>query len=109
MDQNVRGAVSRGLRQRSVDVLAAWEDGTSEADDEGLLERATQLARLLVSEDQDFLTITAAWLAAGRPFSGVAYVHRLRVSIGQAIEDLEVIARASEPAEVANCVFHLPL
>jgi hypothetical protein len=36
---------------RSVDVLTAQEDGASELDNDRLLQRATDLGRVLVSQD----------------------------------------------------------
>ena len=43
------------------------------------------------------------------PFAGVVYAHQLRVTVGQCIADLELIAKASDPADVADRVIYLPL
>jgi hypothetical protein len=59
--------------------------------DKGLLREATQRQR------------------RGEAFSGVIYGHQLLVTIGQCIRDLELIALAGEPADVANRVEYLPL
>src|SRR5262245_26136876 len=55
MDVHVRRAVTLALRLRSIDVLTAQEDGAAELDDDQLLHRATELGRVLVSEDEDLL------------------------------------------------------
>ncbi len=55
MDVHIRRAVTSALRLRSVDVLTAQEDGAAELDDYRLLERATELGRVLVSQDDDLL------------------------------------------------------
>jgi predicted nuclease of predicted toxin-antitoxin system len=55
MDVHVRRAVVIALRLRSVDVLTAQEDGSEELEDDRLLQRATELARVLVSQDEDLL------------------------------------------------------
>jgi len=47
MDVHVRRAVTNGLRLRGVDVLTAQEDGASQMDDGPLLDRATELDRVL--------------------------------------------------------------
>jgi len=52
MDVHVPAAITQGLRRRGVDVLTSQEDGTRRASDDELLARATQLARILVSQDQ---------------------------------------------------------
>jgi predicted nuclease of predicted toxin-antitoxin system len=66
MDVHIPMALTEGLRRRGVSVLTSQEDGTRQADDESLLERATQLDRILVSQDKDLLRIAAAWQTSGR-------------------------------------------
>lgn len=109
MDQHVPSAVTKGLRQRGLDVLTAQEDGRSEVDDERLLERVAELGRVLYTHDHDFLRITSAWGQSGRPFAGVVYAHQRNVTIGKAIADLELIANTSEPENMRNEVQFLPL
>jgi len=43
------------------------------------------------------------------PFSGVIYASPLHVSIGTCIQNLEIIAKAGEPEDLANKVEFLPL
>jgi predicted nuclease of predicted toxin-antitoxin system len=57
MDQHVPRAITNGLRLRGVDVLTAHEDGTSELDDASLLDRATELKRVLFTQDDDLLIL----------------------------------------------------
>ncbi len=64
MDQNVPRAITLGLRLRDVDVLTAFEDGTSDADDPALLDRASALGRVLFSHDDDLLAEAARRQAA---------------------------------------------
>jgi hypothetical protein len=42
-------------------------------------------------------------------FVGVIYAHQLRITIGRCVNDLELIAKAAEPEEMANWVEYLPL
>jgi hypothetical protein len=108
-DHNMPRAVVRGLRARGVDVLTAMADGADRAEDEAILERATILGRLLVSQDRDFTVIASRWLRSGRSFAGYARVPQRGMSIGAIIEQLEMLAKASEPDQVQNQVFYLPL
>jgi hypothetical protein len=39
----------------------------------------------------------------------LVYAHPLRVSIGHLVQDLELIAKATEPNEWLGAVEHLPL
>lgn len=49
MDQHVPRSITVGLRLRGVDVITAYEDGTSNMDDSELLDRARELGRVLVA------------------------------------------------------------
>ncbi len=109
MDVHVRRVITVSLRLRDVDVLTAQEDGSVRLPDPALLERATSLGRVLVSFDRDLLREAALRQRESRSFSGVIYAHQLRVSVGQAIRDLELLAKFTDPEDHVNRVEHLPL
>ena len=109
MDQHVPRPVTVGLRRRNVDVLTAFEDGTSEIADPALLERATTLGRALFTQDDDLLVEAAKRQTEARAFAGVIYAHQQRVTVGLCVEQLELIAKALEPHELENRVIYLPL
>jgi Domain of unknown function (DUF5615) len=108
MDHHVRAEITAGLRRRGIDVLTAFEDGMAEEDDEHLLERATALKRVLVTQDQDFLRITAKWQRSSREFYGLAFAIQDRVDTGWLIEYLELIAQAKTAEEMLNAVEFIP-
>jgi hypothetical protein len=108
MDHHVSAQITDGLRLRGVDCLTAWEDGSSRSDDELLLERATQLGRTLFSMDADFLVITHHWRAQGRPFAGLVSAKQGAISVGQAVRDLELIAKAFNPQDMLNHIEYIP-
>jgi hypothetical protein len=108
-DHNVRVAIAIGLRQRGVDVLVAFEDGFAEANDPTVLARATELGRVAFTNDDDFLAVAHDWLKTGREFAGVIYVHQLKLTIGQTIAELELIAKAGNLEDFRNRIEYLPL
>lgn len=108
MDHHVHAAITDGLRRRAVDVLTAYEDNAAEFNDALLFARANERERVLFSQDDDFLVIADQWLQEGRDFSGLVYAHQLGITIGQAIRDLELIARALEPKDMWNRIEFLP-
>jgi Domain of unknown function (DUF5615) len=109
MDVHVRRAVTAGLRLRSADVLTAQEDGAAELGDDQLLQRATELGRVLVSQDADLLREGAKWLMEHRDFSGIIYVHQLRITVGQMVDDLELIINATSQEEWRGRIEYLPI
>ena len=109
MDHHVSLAITLGLRLCGVDVLTAYEDGTSELNDVALLDRAGKLERVLFTRDDDLLAEAARRQQAQIPFQGVIYAHQLRVSIGRCVKDLELIAKAGELNDLRNEVLFLPL
>ena len=74
-----------------------------------LLARATQLGRVLVTQDEDLLSECAGMLRAGKHFSGLIYAHQLRVTIGRLVEDLALIAGATTRDEWRGRIEYLPL
>ncbi len=92
MDVNVPIAITEGLRLRLVDVLTAQEDGASRLSDPELLDRPTALGRVLFTHDDDLLREGARRQSIGESFSGVIYAHQLRITIGQCVHELELIA-----------------
>ena len=109
MDVHVRRAVTTALRLRSINVLTAQEDGAAELDDDQLLQRATDLGRVLVSQDEDLLREGARRLREHKDFSGIIYAHQLRVTIGQIVEDIELIAIATSKEEWYGRIEYLPI
>jgi hypothetical protein len=108
IDEHVHRAITIGLRLRGVDVLTVQEDGLTATPDPLLLDRALELQRIMFSQDQDFLIEAHHRQNAGIPFAGVIYA-RQWVAVGDCIRDLELIAKASDPADLANRVEYIPL
>lgn len=109
MDENVHGAITVGLRLRDVNVLTVQEDGHSGSPDSIILDRATALLRIIFTQDRDFLVEGTHRQAVGIDFTGVIYGHKLIVSIGNCISDLELIAKLGKPEEFVNRIQYLPL
>lgn len=109
MDHHVPSAVTDGLRIRNVDCLTAQEDGSQQLDDQLLLARATALERVVFSQDRHFLAIGAKQLRAGITFAGIVYAAQLRLTVGEMISDLELIAKTHDPDELKNSILWLPI
>jgi predicted nuclease of predicted toxin-antitoxin system len=108
-DHHVPAAIADGVRRRGIDVLTALEDNTSDWDDEAILQRASELNRLVFTQDLDFLAIAHRWATSNREFCGIVFAHQLGITIGQAINELELIATCLGAGDVRNRVEYLPL
>jgi hypothetical protein len=104
---HIPAAIAEGLRRRHVDVLTSQGDGTREVDDTELLQRATALGRVLFSQDQDLLRIASQWQSASRRFAGLVFAPQQGLSLGQCIEDLELLAQCCTESGVVNRVIFL--
>ncbi|MFB2839252.1 DUF5615 family PIN-like protein [Floridanema evergladense] len=109
MDENVARQITTGLRQRNVEVLTVQEDGLTSFPDPIILDRATELQRLLFTQDQDFLAEANRRQAEEINFSGIVYARKSIISIGVCVRDLELIAKVCELEDFANRVQYLPL
>jgi hypothetical protein len=90
-------------------VVTAQDDGADRLSDDALLDRATDLGRLLFTQDDDLLCIAAQRQAAGQSFVGVLYAHQLAMGIGPLIGDIDLVLSVSAPDDLAGRVTHLPL
>jgi hypothetical protein len=72
------------------------------------LELASGLGRVLFTQD-DLLAEAAHRQHQGQMFGGVIYAHQLRISVGDYVRDLELVAKAGEPADMAGRTLFLPL
>jgi hypothetical protein len=63
----------------------------------------------LFSQDDDLVAEANRRQVEGVEFSGVIYSHQRNLSVGDCVRDLEIIAKASDPEELENCVQFLPL
>jgi hypothetical protein len=108
MDEHIPWAITNGLRNREVDVLTVHDDGRDGADDPALMDRATELGRVLVTMDRDFFAHTSQRLAGGKRFSGIVSIPR-RLSYRESIDDLELMAKCSEAEEWTDHLTRLPL
>ncbi|NEQ97591.1 MAG: hypothetical protein F6K30_12865 [Cyanothece sp. SIO2G6] len=108
MDVHIPQAITNQLRRRDVDVLTAFEDESHELPDDQLLLRATQLNRVIFTQDIRFRVLAETWQVEEKQFSGLIFGHQLGGTIGQFVTDLELIAKASEINEWMNTVAYIP-
>ena len=73
MDVHVPAAITEQLRLRGVEVLASTEEGTNRLPDPQLLQLATELGRVVVTQDIRFRVLAEDWQRQQRPFAGLIF------------------------------------
>jgi hypothetical protein len=109
MDAHFPAPITRQLRRRQVQALVATEQKTNQIPDDELLELASSMGHVVVTFDILFRVMAEDWIRQGRDFAGLVWVDSRRVTFGQAIEALELIAKVYEPSEMKNQVKFIPL
>lgn len=110
-DENFNNDIVRGLLRRmpQLDIVRAQDAELSGVDDSALLDWAASEGRVLLTHDVSTVTLHAyERVRAGDPMPGVFEVSR-SVPIGDAIENLLLIAECSLDGEWEGQVRYLPL
>jgi len=76
-DTHIAKAVATQLRDKGLDVIRCEDVGMASATDEEHLIYATEQARIMVSQDDDFTKLHYQWVADAREHAGIMYIpHR---------------------------------
>lgn len=109
MDEHIPKSITAGLRARGVDILTVQEDNRRGEADPLLLDRATELERVMFAFDADMLREATRCQREEQTFSGLIFAHPTRITVGDCIRDLELIAKAGEIEDLENQIIYLPL
>ena len=109
-DADVHGDVVRGLRRHapSLDLLRAQEVGLRIADDPSILAWAAGEDRVLLTQDRNTMVGYAyERVTGGQPMPGVIVLSD-RQAIGDAIQDILLLAECYAAEEIKDRVVFLP-
>lgn len=110
-DENLDNDIILGLRRRleTVDIVRVQDVGLRTADDTAVLQWAAERGRVLVTHDVRTIPGFAhARAAGGLPLPGVLLVPT-SLPVATAIDELAMIAEASDQTEWVGLVVYLPL
>ncbi|MCH8042407.1 MAG: DUF5615 family PIN-like protein [Planctomycetes bacterium] len=94
-DEHVAKAVSRGLRQRGVDVLTVPEANMLGAADKEHLRMAAEQGRVIFTQDDDYLRLHAQ----GVRHCGIVYAPQ-HTPIGTIVSGLMLLSQVATPEEM---------
>ncbi|MBI5474075.1 MAG: DUF5615 family PIN-like protein [Ignavibacteriae bacterium] len=110
-DENFDHTILRGLlrKQPNLDIVTIQAAGLSGSTDAQVLEWAAKQRRILLTHDVSTITRYAIGrIRDGEPMSGVVEVGS-NVTVGNAIDDILLMADCALPEELENMIVHLPL
>ncbi|HET7328197.1 MAG TPA: DUF5615 family PIN-like protein [Nocardioidaceae bacterium] len=110
-DENIDPDLVSGLQRQvgEVNVVRVQDVGLRTADDPEILQWAADQGRVLITHDLKTMPRFAGErLNAGLPMPGVILL-RATLSIAQAIDELAVVARATDAEEWVNQIAYIPL
>lgn len=110
-DENLDIRIVRGLQGQApeLDIVRVQEAGFGAAEDPAVLSWAAREGRVLLTHDVSTMT-RFAWdrVREGKPMPGVFQIGT-QVPIGRAVDDILLLALASEPGEWEAQILFLPL
>ena len=110
-DENFNGRILAGIQKRlpDVDIVRVQDTDAYQASDPELLEWAAQEDRILLTHDAKTIPgYLYERVRAGLPVPGVIEVKE-SVSIGQILNELEVLMGAGMPQDFENIVRYVPM
>lgn len=102
MDESVNVAVAEGLKRRGIVAFFAKDLGKLGITDEEQLKTAIQIEAVIFTHDTDFLR-----MAIDKEHFGIIYVHQQKLSVGECISKLKVIAEITKQHEMKNRIIFL--
>jgi len=103
LDENLSPKITEQLKLRGIDAVCVRDLGSLGDSDESHLERATQLSRVLVTCDVDFLRLASEGINHAGIVFGILGDH----SMGDWVRKLELICFVYSPIELENHIEYL--
>jgi hypothetical protein len=99
-DENIPGAVIKGLIRQGWDVKCAVDVFPQGTSDDVLFEYAAKEGRVFVSSDEPAQVVGVRYLTSGQPFRGmICWIqeHQRRMTVGDFLRAFDDLAEEEEP------------
>ena len=100
LDENLSPKIAEQLQRRGIDAVSVRELSLLGDTDVNHLERATEMGRVLVTTDVDFLRLAAT----GTPHAGIIFGKQQDHSFGDWVKNLELLCFIYTSKDMANHV-----
>lgn len=103
LDENLSPTIAAQLKQRGIDAICVRDLNLLGDADVNHLERATEMGRVLVTTDVDFLRLAAT----GVPHAGIIFGNQQDHTLGDWVKNLELLCFVYTTQDMANHVEYL--
>ena len=103
LDESVSLRIVRPLRDRNIDVTTPTDGDLLSATDEEHLAFAHANGRVVVARDNDYIRLHVS----GCQYSGIAYCHQSKYSVGELLQNLLLLHACCDEAEMVGRLEHL--
>lgn len=103
LDENLSPRIAEQLQRRGIDAVSVRDLNLLGDIDSNHLHRATEMGRVLVTTDVDFLRL----VAEGDPHTGIIFGNQQDFTLGDWVKNLELICFVYTAKEMANHVEYL--
>lgn len=103
LDENLTPKIAAQLRQKGIDIVTVHDLGLTGDADVNHLVRATEMGRVLVTADTDFLRLAAE----GMEHAGIVFAVQEDTTIGDWVRALELICFVYTADDMKNHVEYL--
>jgi predicted nuclease of predicted toxin-antitoxin system len=101
-NESVQVAIAEGLKRRAMDARSCRDVGNHGLTDEQQLDYACRNSLVIFTHDDDFLKLSAKYMAQGKKHPGIIYSHQKDYSIGECIRRIKIIVDVLSPEEMRN-------
>ena len=108
-DNDVRGELVKALRCAGWDVVRGVDTFPEDSPDPDHFQKANELGRVFVTNDQPAVDIAHQWLKEGRRFKGMVTwprAHYRRMTMGDLVRKFEELAAQDQPFDPDYPIVH---
>lgn len=101
-NESVQVVIAEGLKRREVDARSCRDVENYGMTDEQQLDYACKEGFVIFTHDDDFLKLSARYMASGKAYKGIIYAHQKDYSIGECIQRLKFIVDVLSPEDMRD-------
>jgi len=101
-NESVPVAIAEGLKRRGIDAQSCQDVENYGLTDEQQLDYACKNEFVIFTHDDDFLKLSARYIAQGKRHPGIIYSHQRNYSLGECIRRIKLVVDILSPVEMRN-------